>query len=305
MKLNVLSKTFLIGTIFTAMIQNNSYQYTTKYVELITGETVYYIDEGLGEQTIFFVHGLANNSLSWQQNIASLRKKFRCIAIDLPGNGLSTAAHENYCLKYFSRVVVEVIEKLRLKNVVLCGHSMGGQIVLTTALLYPHKFDKLILCAAAGLEYFSGFEIAVYKSGINFLDFFSTEENSLTKLIRSSFYHNTHQADAMIDDLIELMHRQPVDQYRKMVEACIDAMLNEPVYEQLVALKQSVLVIFGERDVLIPNRFLHPITTRQFAETAIKRIPKHQLILMPNAGHFIHWEKANEVNELIQEWIMP
>ena len=285
------------------MIHNNSYQYTTKFVELKGGETVYYIDEGVGEQTIFFVHGLANNALSWQQNIASLSKQFRCIAIDLPGSGLSTVAKENYSMKYFSAVIVELVEKLQLKRVVLCGHSMGGQIVLTTALLFPNVCDKIILCAPAGMEYFSSFEIAVYKSGINFLDFFSTEENSLTKLIRSSFYHNTHQADAMIDDLIELLHRQPVDQYRKMVEACIEAMLHEPVYKRLTEIKQKVLVFFGERDVLIPNRFLHPTTTRQFAETEVKRISNHQLELIPNAGHFIHWEKANEVNELIEEWL--
>ena len=107
----------------------------------------------------------------------------------------------------------------------------------------------------------------------------------------------------MIEDIIELMHRQPEGQYRKMVEGCIDAMLKEPVYERLNEIKQQVLVIFGERDILIPNRFLHPVTTRQFAEKEVRKIPQHQLQLFASAGHFIHWEKANEVNDLIENWV--
>ncbi len=285
------------------MIQNLCYQFSTKNIQLSGGENIFYIDEGVGLKTLLFVHGLANNALSWQQNIVHLRKKFRCIAIDLPGNGLSTVREVNFSMKYFSTVIIELIENLQLKEVILCGHSMGGQIVLNTALMFPEKFKQLILCASAGLEYFSPFEITIYKSGINFLDFFSTEENSLTKLIRSSFHHNTHQADEMIEDLIELMHRQPTGQYRKMVESCIDAMLKEPVYERLSEIKQQVLVIFGERDVLIPNRFLHPVTTRQFVEKEVRKIPQHHLQLFASAGHFIHWEKANEVNDLIENWV--
>jgi pimeloyl-ACP methyl ester carboxylesterase len=286
---------------FALMVHNFSYQFITKNILLSGGENIFYIDEGGGEQTLFFIHGLANNALSWQMNIEKLKQHFRCVAIDLPGNGFSTMIKEVYSMHYFASIILEVIEKLKLKNVVLCGHSMGGQIAITTALLQPLEIQGLLLCAPAGLEYFSPFEISIYKSGINFLDFFSTEENSLTKLIRSSFYHNTHQADVMINDLIELMHRQPAGQYRKMIEGCIDAMLQETVYERLHLIQQQTVVIFGERDVLIPNRFIHPITTKQFAESIVKKIKLHHLHLISSAGHFIHWEKASEVNDIIIE----
>ena len=101
------------------MIQNLCYQFSTKNIQLSGGENIFYIDEGVGQKTLLFVHGLANNALSWQQNIVHLRKKFRCLAIDLPGNGLSTVKETNFSMKYFSTVIIELIEKLQLKEVIL------------------------------------------------------------------------------------------------------------------------------------------------------------------------------------------
>lgn len=281
------------------MKQGFQYPYRTETIRLNNTGNIHYIDEGSGEQTILFIHGLANYALGWKRNIETLRHRYRCIAIDLPGNGLSDHGDYPYSIAYFSQVVIDFIQKLQLKNVWLAGHSMGGQIALTTALLQPRLAKGLLLCAPAGFEVFTPWEATLYETSIGILDYFSTEENSLSKSIRSSFYQYTQQADEMIDDLVKLLARYPITEYRRMMNACIHGMLHEPVFDRLHEILQPTLVLYGERDALIPARALHPTTTRKIAENGTDRMPNATLHMLPNCGHFLQWEKAKEVNDLI------
>ncbi|RYF97006.1 MAG: alpha/beta hydrolase [Chitinophagaceae bacterium] len=292
------------GAIFTAMVHKVSYPFPVNKVLLKkTGIELCYLDEGTGGETMLFIHGLANYAPGWKKNIEHLKGSYRCIAPDLPGNGLSEGGNHPYSIHYFSYVIKELLEELKITNVTLVGHSMGGQIALTLALKEPTLVKKVILCAPAGLETFTPFELSFYQTTISFLDFFSTEENSLKKLIRSSFYHYTHQADDMIEDLTTLLKLQPAQQYRKMVEACIHGMLHEPVLNSLHLITQPILILFGDRDALIPNRLLHPITTRKMAEEAVARMPDAELHIIPQAGHFLQWEKAPVVNNYISAFM--
>src|SRR5688572_30556556 len=104
-----------------------------------------YMDEGKGDSTILFIHGLANYAPVWQYQLAELSKTNRCIAIDLPGNGFSSRGEYPYTMFFYAECVVRFIEKMELKQVVLTGHSMGGQIALIIALRYPHLLDRLVL----------------------------------------------------------------------------------------------------------------------------------------------------------------
>jgi pimeloyl-ACP methyl ester carboxylesterase len=55
------------------------------------GHTVHYVDEGSGP-TLLFLHGNPTWSFVYRDVIRSLRDEFRCIAVDYPGFGLSSAA---------------------------------------------------------------------------------------------------------------------------------------------------------------------------------------------------------------------
>lgn len=280
------------------------YPYTVRYLQLPDDCRMAYVDEGSGPYTIIFIHGLATYSMSWQKNIETLQQHFRCIAIDLPGNGLSDKGNYPYSMSYFAAAVYELIQRLQLKNVVLAGHSMGGQIAITTLLHYPAAAAKMVLCAPAGFEVFTSMEKTMYQSGLNFFDLFSTEENSLRKTIRSSFYNLPSQADTMIDQLIAIMSTYPVRQYRSMIDACIQSMLHEPVYQHMHRIQQPVLAMYGERDALIPNRLIHPVTTRQVGITGIAQFPDGQLEMIPQCGHFLQWEKHAVVNTFIRNFIL-
>ncbi|MBS1783651.1 MAG: alpha/beta hydrolase [Bacteroidetes bacterium] len=279
------------------------YPFHTAHIDLESAGSVHYIDEGSGNETLLFIHGLANYALGWQKNIEFLRANFRCIAIDLPGNGLSEQGDFPYGIQYFADVVVHFIQKLKLSKVVLIGHSMGGQIAIRVLLNKPTIAKALVLCAPAGFEVFTNWEATMYENSISVLDFFSTEQNSLAKSIRSSFFHYTNQADKMIENLTRIMDARSINGYRKMLNACIHGMLTETVHDSLSQIKVPTCVMFGDRDALIPTRALHPTTTRAIAEWGTAQIPNAELHLLPQCGHFVQWEKSKEVNLLIQDFL--
>ena len=61
-------------------------------------------------------------------------------------------------------------------------------------------------------------------------------------------------------------------------------MLDRPVYNDLEKISQPVLVLFGENDNLIPNRYLHGGHTRDVAVPGTAKLPQASWSWCPNAG---------------------
>lgn len=285
------------------LVHTSTHKYALQHVRLSNGSNVAYIDEGSGDHTIVFVHGLATYGRSWRYQIDELKNHYRCIAIDLPGNGYSDRGKHDYSMHFFAGCVYDFMQQLKLQNVILAGHSMGGQVVMRLLQEVPDATSKLILCAPAGFETFSPMESSMYKSTITMLDMFSTEENSLRQSIRTSFFQYPKQIDEMVEELIQIMRSHSVRNYRHMIDACVNGMLDEPVYDKLHLIKQPTLVLYGERDALIPNRWIHPVTTKHIAEEGVKQLQNAQLEMIPQCGHFLQLEKPHLVNAAIKKFV--
>lgn len=287
------------------MTQTVKYPYPLQHQKIFHNSVdVAYVDEGKGDTTILFVHGLGHSLLGWVKNIEYLKQYHRCIAIDLPGNGLSSAGEYPYSMHFFAEAINAFIQEKKLTNVYLAGHSMGGQIALTTALLYPDLFKGLILCAPAGFETFNDWEKSLYKNTMYFVDLVSSEETSLRKAIQNSFYIMPDTAPAFTEQLVDLMKLQDRGHYRYMIDKCISSMLDEPVYDHFGEIKIPVLILFGERDNMIPNRFIHPVSTKKLAETTAKLFGHATVHIIPQCGHFLQWEKPQQVNGHIRNFIV-
>lgn len=278
-------------------------QYRTQL--LSNGIEMAYLEAGSGPYTLLFIHGLGTYSGTWFRNLSILSADFRCIAVDLPGNGFSDKRPQPFGMDYFASCVYDFIRKLKLQDVVLCGHSMGGQVALHLALKQVPEVAQLVLCAPAGFEVFSPWERNLYRSVLKFWGMFSNNESSLRSSIYSSFYENPSQADDLIKEMVNIMRSYSDEDYRKMAEACIDAMLDEPVFDRLKELTLPILVLFGEMDALIPNQMLHPGSTRNLARNAVDLMPHASLEIIPYAGHFVQWEKAELVNAAIRRFLKP
>jgi len=80
-------------------------------------------------------------------------------------------------------------------------------------------------------------------------------------------------------------------------------MVNEPVFDYLPQIEQPVLAIFGHQDNLIPNRFLNGGTTEAIGRKGVAQLPDATLQMIDKAGHFVHYEQAERVNELIKAFL--
>jgi pimeloyl-ACP methyl ester carboxylesterase len=115
------------------------------------GVHIAYNDTGKGDTTLLFVHGWCINKGYWADQAAYFSKRYRVIAIDLPGYGQSGKNRKAWDVNTFATDVNAVIDQLKLKNVILVGHSMSGTIVLQAAINQPGKVIGLV-----GVDNFKG-----------------------------------------------------------------------------------------------------------------------------------------------------
>jgi len=89
---------------------------------------------GTGEYTLLFVHGWCINQTYWSNQIEALKSGYRIVTLDLPGFGKSGKNRDNWTIENYGQDINTVIDDLKLTNVILIGHSMGGDIILEAAL---------------------------------------------------------------------------------------------------------------------------------------------------------------------------
>ncbi len=284
------------------MLRPPAYPFPVQDITLYNGCRMAYMDTGTGNNTLLFIHGLANYAAGWLKNIEGLSKKYRCVAIDLPGNGLSENM-STYSIGAFSKCIVDFIGRMGLSNVSLVGHSMGGQIALRAVLEAPYAISRLILCAPAGFEQFNELDKLFYQGSMQYMSWVSNDAYNLEQTMYSSFYKFPSGAEKMIKDLLAIMQRQPLAHYREMTDQCVRAMLVEPVFRELNKIAQPALVFFGNNDALIPNRIIHPVSTKDVGFAGVKEMQQATLKMIPDCGHFLQWEKAAVVNEAIIQWL--
>jgi pimeloyl-ACP methyl ester carboxylesterase len=93
-----------------------------------------YFQQGQGDTTILFLHGWCIDGTYWKNQVEYFSKNYNVYAIDLPGFGKSRAERTSWTIEEYANDVTAFIDTMNLKNVVIIGHSMAGEIMLQTAL---------------------------------------------------------------------------------------------------------------------------------------------------------------------------
>lgn len=279
------------------------YPFQVRKITLDSGPEIAFADEGESENVIIFIHGLGSYLPAWKKNIEELKSDYRCIAIDLPGYGKSSKQPHSGKMTYYASIVKEFAEKLGLKQVTLAGHSMGGQISMIAALNYPELVKSIILVAPAGFERFTEGQKQWFRNVMTLDGVKNTLAEDIQTNLAVNFYNMPDEAEFMITDRIAMRKADDFEYYCYAVVQSVNGMVDEPVLELLPKIKQPTLIIFGENDNLIPNRFLNPGRTKKIADIGKSKIPDSQLFMVKKAGHFVQFEKAHEVNMAIKEFL--
>ena len=127
-----------------AWVDDELYPFQSRFIT-VDGHTVHYVDEGSGP-TLLFLHGNPSWSFESRDVIRRLRNDFRCVAVDYPGFGLSSAAPGyRYLPAEHAEVIAAFVTALGLSAVTLVAHDWGGPIGLAAVEQHPTAFDRLVL----------------------------------------------------------------------------------------------------------------------------------------------------------------
>jgi pimeloyl-ACP methyl ester carboxylesterase len=110
---------------------------------------IHYRESSAGEikrTPLVLVHGAGGSSLHWPTEVRRMAGE-RVLAIDLPGHGKSAAGGANTIGAYTSSLI-DFLDRVRIDQAVLAGHSMGSAILQRLSLDHPERVKGLILLGA-------------------------------------------------------------------------------------------------------------------------------------------------------------
>lgn len=278
------------------------YGFATKKVQ-VRNLQVAMIDEGQSDQVLVLIHGLGSYAKGWTRNIPELAKHYRVIAVDLPGYGKSDKGFYPYTLPFYAQVLTEMLDALKIDKATFVGHSMGGQIAMVTSLLYPERVDKLVLVSPAGFEKFTDGEGAWMKKAMSPEFVHDTAIRNIDTNLKANFYKLPPEAEFMITERIQMRGAKDFDAYCYAVSKNVAAMIDYPMWDKLTRVKHETLIFFGDKDNLIPNSALHGGSTEAIAQIGASQIPHNKLIMVPDCGHFVQFERPDVVNPAIVEFV--
>lgn len=219
---------------------------------------------------LLFVHGSGGTSLSFYYQIRRFKNS---TGIDLPGHpvGRPCASIEGYVewLRGF-------IAAKGYRDVVLCGHSMGGAIAQYYGLSYPDELRALVLVG-------TGARLRVHPQ-------YLAECEDTARWRKSMEASLDGVAPEVRDKVLEKSFEVGPAVARNDLLCCDRFDVMDRVHE----IPLPSLVICGTEDVMTPVKY---------ADYLAERIPRSQKVLVEGGTHYVHLEHPGVVNRAISRFL--
>ncbi len=238
---------------------------------------------GEAASTIVCISGAKQTMAAWRSFISHFVSDYSVVVFDLPGQGRSKILSGSPGVTFDEQVDVlyRVVESTnRNGRVHLAAASWGTIISAALAARHPELVDKMILGSFGAKP--SKAVIEVIKAGQRLFDGDKTSEIAPLMIENfGQFIPESHKKQ-MIDQF-RLMSRE---QFLSFYEHCsfIEQASDIADFVDLASIRASTLIVTGEYD---------PILDVADIEAASLRIPDCEFRMVPGAGHFLHWEKAD------------
>ncbi|RFZ53478.1 alpha/beta hydrolase [Mycobacterium liflandii] len=290
-------------TVTQSKTAEHTFESTSRYAEVdVDGPLkLHYHEAGVGnDQTVVLLHGGGPGASSWSnfaRNIEVLAQQFHVLAVDQPGYGHSDKRAEHGQFNHYAaRALKELFDQLGLGRVPLVGNSLGGGTAVRFALDYPDRAGRLVLMGPGGLS------INLFApdptEGVKRLGKFSvapTREN-LEAFLRVMVYDQKLITPELVDQRFELACTpESLAATRAMGKsfAAADFELGM-MWREVYKLRQPVLLIWGREDRVNPL---------DGALVALKTIPRAQLHVFGQCGHWAQVEKFDEFNRMTIDFL--
>jgi pimeloyl-ACP methyl ester carboxylesterase len=262
-----------------------------------------YLEAGTGP-LLLLLHGHEQSATSWRWVMPALARSRRVLALSLPGCRESGPATEGYApgadLAPFVAAFLSAVGAQAPLDLV--GHSAGGVIALRLALADPARIRTLTLVDSAGLgrevhpllavDTLPGIgELAVMISRMPGGDLVRTSMSAAMLFaqpwrIPAEFIAEQHA-----------LARRPgqLEASTAMARALFGPYGQRQILlDRLPALTMPTLVVWGDRDYLLPVGQAH---------AAVKSLPHGQLSVFPDCGHLPHVEHPDRFATVLGTWL--
>tara|TARA_Y200000002_G_scaffold121291_1_gene99518 strand:- start:280 stop:1122 length:843 start_codon:yes stop_codon:yes gene_type:complete len=256
-----------------------------KYLSYRQGQ-IAYRETGTG-QTLFFLHGMNGNSKSWENLFYSLSSSFRVIAWDAPSFGGSDVFGDN--IEEYKNAAKALIETLKLKKIILIGHSMGGLIASQLAYDNDVSVSGLIL-SSTHLGFGCKKGEPLMERYANRLKTFSTKLSDIDYAMERA-KRNTPEGTS--ESVIKFLANVALDIRKESIRDG-GRMSQEADNTNICKdLKVPVLILSGGKDTVIST---------EMHASLIAALPRAHKVVFPKAGHASFAEYPDQFNYQVTEF---
>ena len=259
----------------------------------INGVNLFYSDEGNHTRNLLLIHGHPFNHIMWRPQTEYFSENFRVVVPDLRGYGNSSLPKDSpeTRLETFAADNLELMDSLGIREFVLAGLSMGGQIVLEMYRQAPGRIQALVLA-----DTFAGLDTAERKQWrFTTADRLEREgmrayaNEELTKMITPA------SAQRLPDVAAQVMEMMLTTPPRGAAAALRGRAQRVDYLPLLKGIQVPTLVVVGREDTYTPLAL---------AEQLAEQIPEAQLTVIENAGHMPNLEQADAFNRALDSWLL-
>jgi pyruvate dehydrogenase E2 component (dihydrolipoamide acetyltransferase) len=247
--------------------------------------TLRFLRQGEGGESLLLLHGFGGDLNNWLFNAEPMSADRTVYALDLPGHGGSAKQVGAGDLDALAGAVRGFLDAQGVDRVHLVGHSMGGLVATAVAVAQPERVLSLTLVDGVGLgeeidrEYIEGFVAA-------------TGRRDLKPVLQRLFADPELVNRQMVDDVLRYKRLDGVDAALRAIAGDLfpEGRQRHRLADELAALDVPVLVVWGERDAIIPAAHANAVAG---AEVEV----------LPGVGHSPHMEAAGSFNELLSQFL--
>jgi len=259
----------------------------------INGTNVHYRDVGNSDDSIPIVlmHGTGSSLHTYDFWSDNLKRTNRIIRMDLPAFGLTGPFVKNdYSISNYTFFLKEFLNSLNIKECILIGNSLGGEIAWRFAIAEPLMVKKLVLIDASGYPVISKSVPIAFKLAkipvLNNLLTYITPRFLVRASIENVYFDKSKISDSLVNRYFDLTlrkgNRKAIVDRLKVSTTLTNG---KKTHASIKKIKEPTLIIWGSDDQLIP------------VENAYKfnnDITNSKLIVMQQSGHIPMEEKPIE-----------
>jgi pimeloyl-ACP methyl ester carboxylesterase len=263
----------------------------------IHGAKIRYKQIGTGPD-LFFIHGVPGSIEDWEPIIEMLSSRYRLTLYDRPGHGFSSAEHIAYTLEHNARVALGLIDELKLKDVIVVGHSYGGSILMAMAVRQSLNVRGFIAVGGASYEVghidplFHIIRLPLIGRGFAAIASATVGSGMVDEGIEQAFHPNLK---AMPADYSEKRHA--IWLQTKVICTIAKEELNlnhdlRKIIPRYMDIQKRFIIIHGADDLLVPaddSRRLH------------SDIRNSRLVILDSTGHQVQFAQPDAIVKAIDK----